>query len=96
MGSCFQVNIPTVDNSELECDEFISSKCVYIKDTKLVVDGKPYPTLNDYIEFLEAENSKLKRANGLVREELSLIKNHFRDIKAEFKTLQRMVKNLNV
>lgn len=96
MGSCFQVNIPTVDNSELECDSFISSKCVYLKDTKLVVDGKPHPTLNDYIEFLEQENSKLKKANLLVREELSSIKGHFRDMKAEFKTLQRMVKNLNV
>ena len=27
---CGQVNVPEVDNTALECDEFISSKCVVI------------------------------------------------------------------
>ena len=31
--NCNQVNMPTVDNTELECDFFIDSTCVIVKET---------------------------------------------------------------
>ena len=31
--NCNQVNIPTIDNTELECDFFIDSTCVIVKET---------------------------------------------------------------
>ena len=32
MGECTQINIPTVDNSDIKCDEFYYSECVIIDE----------------------------------------------------------------
>ena len=55
MGSnigCGQVNIPTVDNTELECDDFISSTCIEVKQLCSKIGNIQGDSLDKFIEKL--------------------------------------------
>lgn len=95
-ASCLQGSVPQVDNTELECDEFVSSKCVYLKDADFKVDGKPYPTLNDYLIHVDNIVKDLKKSNVMLLNELDSVKAKLRDVNAEMKTIQRRITNVQV
>lgn len=95
-ASCIQGSVPTVDNTELECDEFVSSKCVYLVDADFSVDGKPYPTLNDYLMYVDNLVKELKKSNVKLMTELDSTKAKMRDINAEMKTIQRRITNVQI
>lgn len=94
--NCIQASRPKVDNSELECDDFISSKCVYIKDIDLSVEDNPYPTLNDYILHLEKENYLLRRSNANLKQEVASLNNKFNKFVSRFDIIERRVSNIKM
>ena len=49
-NNCNQVNIPTIDNTELECDFFIDSTCVIAKETCKKVGNLKGENLDDFIK----------------------------------------------
>lgn len=93
---CGQADKPEVDESQLECDEFVSSVCVYLKGTNVRVDDKPYPNLNDYILFKDKELYDLRRSNTLLTKELNLVKSEMRRLLSDIKKLNIRVDNIKV
>lgn len=92
MGKCGQVNIPAVDNSELECDMFISSTCVKVKGTEM--DTCVSPSLTDYIVWLEDNLKELFRVNEKLKQDNNNIKKEMLSVKAEVKMLNAKIDNL--
>ena len=87
---CGQINIPTVDNSEIECDEFISSKCVKIE----------YPfdinisNLNNFFEFFEKTVKELKKSDLSQKMEITNLKNEVKNMKTDINVLKKSVSDL--
>lgn len=55
INTCGQVNIPTVDNTSIECDDMLSSKCVVIKKYCKKVGNLEGETLDDFVGRLCAK-----------------------------------------
>lgn len=56
MKPCKQINIPSVDNSELPCEEYTNSKCVQViglsSEIRTYFGLGPTPTLNEVMESI--------------------------------------------
>lgn len=61
--TCGQVNIPTVDNSHDECEDFTKSSCVHVNRKSAFINNVPDEDLNVYLEQLE--NKLLKMQNTI-------------------------------
>lgn len=88
---CGQVRIPTVDNTELECDEYISSKCVRLKYNSILTEDVDVPLLyhfvkkfDEYVKDRDLEIRKLQVEN-------KKLSNEVRKIKRDFSTLKSFV-----
>ena len=88
---CGQINIPTVDNSEIECDEFISSKCVKIE----------YPfdinisNLNNFFVFFENTVKELKKSYSSLKIENLNLKNEIKTNTSDINFLKKRISGLN-
>jgi hypothetical protein len=56
MKTCQTTTIPTVDNTELECEDFHNSKCVQMielpNDINIYFGWGDTPTLNEVVEYI--------------------------------------------
>ena len=56
MKPCKTINIPTTDNTELECEDFVNSKCTLIigldPGVRTYFGLSETPTLNEVLETL--------------------------------------------
>lgn len=77
---CNQVSIPEVDNTQLECDEFVSSTCITVKRISSKVKNLEGENLDKFIERLNYK--------------LSLMDNTIYRMTQEIKTLKQKVKTL--
>ena len=92
MGKCGQINIPTVDNSELECDMFISSTCVKVKGSEM--DICVSPSLTDYIGWLENKLKEILRVTDKLKQDNDNLKKEMLSVKTEVKMLKAKIDNL--
>lgn len=68
MENCRQVNIPTVDNTNQECEILLSSKCVVIDyDSTIFRTMNNHPSLYDFISNMESVIKDLRRTNKLLK-----------------------------
>lgn len=68
---CGQINIPKVDNTPIECDEIISSKCVNADKESIILGLVGTESMYDFLDKLEIlfkkqnkELSNLKTQNN--------------------------------
>ena len=92
MGKCGQINIPTVDNSEMECDMFISSTCVKVKGTEM--DTHVSPSLTDYGGGLAKTFKEWFRATEKLKQDNNNIKQEMLAVKSEVKMLKAKIANM--
>ena len=59
-NNCGQVNIPTVDNSQDECDYIISSKCVIVNRRSTFIRNMPGHDLDEYLQLLDDKINKMQ------------------------------------
>ena len=61
MGECTQINIPTVDNSAIKCDEFYYSDCVIIDEIYNKIGNLEKENLNSFFFFFNNKISILEQ-----------------------------------
>ena len=64
---CGQVVVPTVDNTSLECDEFVGSKCVKVDYNSTFFDGIVEPTLYDFFEQFEKNIKRFQKIRFITK-----------------------------
>lgn len=77
---CNQVSIPEVDNTQLECDEFMNSTCINVKQ------------ISNKVKNLEGEN--LDKFIDRLNYKLTLIDNNLYSMTQEIKVLKERIKIL--
>lgn len=70
---CGQVNVPTVNNNELECDEFTNSTCVKVKQICTKVGNLEGENLDKFIERLCFKLSKMDNAIIALKDRIKLL-----------------------
>lgn len=73
MSNCKPVNIPTVDNTELPCGEYINDECI-IREEPILFIGSP-------------ENSSLETIINLMVEKMKKQQQLIINLRAEIETL---------
>jgi len=73
MAECKKVNIPRVDNTELECEEFFKAECLYITSLK--------QELKDY--FLLPETAPVTEVLESVMEAIKEIRSRLTNLESE-------------
>ena len=88
---CGQVSTPTVDNTELECDSFTSSKCVKVE----YPFGITISNLNDFFELFEKSNKELKKSYTSLKGDILNLKQELKQHKTDINVLKKRVSDLN-
>lgn len=57
--SCGRVNIPKVDNSQMDCDGFVLDTCV------VVTDGYPYIGIDENVSLKDVFNAMINKIKDL-------------------------------
>ena len=78
--NCNQVNIPTVDNTELECDFFIDSTCVIVKETCKKVGNLKGENLDDFIKRICLKFSKFENEIYALKQDVKVLKNKIKNL----------------
>ena len=69
-----QVNIPTVDNTQLECDEIISSTCIVVKEYCKKVGNLEGENLDQFIGRLCAKLAVMDNKIYLLTQEVERLR----------------------
>ena len=72
---CSQINIPQVDNTNIECDEFMYSTCIIVKQLCSKVKNLEGENLDKFIERLCNKISKIDNELYLLNQEIKSLKN---------------------
>ena len=91
---CGQVVVPTVDNTSLECDEFVGSKCIKLEYNSTFFDGIVEPTLYDFFEQFEKILKDFKKTNLSQKIEITNLKNEAKNIKTDINVLKKSISDL--
>ena len=91
---CGQVVVPTVDNTSLECDEFVGSKCVKVDYNSTFFDGIVEPTLYDFFEQFEKILKDFKKSDLSQKMEMTNLKNEVKNMKTDINVLKKSVSDL--
>ncbi len=75
MKNCTQVNIPTVDNTQNECEYIIDSKCVSVSRRSPKLKNIIGEDLNKYFELLDKKLSQLENMIIQIKKEQDIIIN---------------------
>lgn len=71
---CNQVNIPEVDNTQIECDEFMDSTCITVKQISSKVKNLEGENLDKFIDKLNSKLSLIDNVNYQLRQEIKILK----------------------
>ena len=71
---CNQVNIPEVDNTQIECDEFMDSTCITVKQISSKVKNLEGENLDKFIDKLNSKLSLIDNVNYQLRLEIKILK----------------------
>lgn len=77
--SCGQVNIPQVDNS-VNCDDFITSECIIIKQLCSKIGNKEGENLDKFIELLCFKISKMDNQIFNLKKEIESLKTQIENV----------------
>ena len=75
MKNCGQVSIPKIDNTQLECDEFLNSSCVIIKQQCKKIGNLEGENLDRFIERLCNRLSKFDNEIYDLNQQIKILKN---------------------
>lgn len=76
MGDCTQTNIPEVDNTLPECDEFISTECVIMDEAIPFIGSEEDSPLKDVILLMIEKMKKQQRLINNLRSEIETLLNN--------------------
>ena len=74
MGECTQINIPTVDNSDIKCDEFYYSDCVIIDEIYNKIGNLEKENLNTFFNRLNNKISQMDNKISILEQEILNLK----------------------
>ena len=74
MGECTQINIPTVDNSAIKCDEFYYSDCVIIDEIYNKIGNLEKENLNSFFFFFNNKISQMNNKISILEQEILSLK----------------------
>lgn len=60
---CNQVNIPTTDNTDIPCEEYVNAECVIVPDAIPFIGSTDNDSLDDVIALLVA---KIKQQQQII------------------------------
>lgn len=78
--NCNQVSIPTIDNTELECDYFTESTCVIIKKICKQIGNLEGESLDKVIERICLKFSKFENEIYSLNQDIKVLKNKIKNL----------------
>lgn len=91
--SCGHVNIPRVDNNELECDYFVSSKCIKMGGVFDFMKSKKDPSLFDFFEEFSMIIKNIEKANFKLNSDILKLQDEIRGLKTDIKYIASKIKS---
>ena len=77
---CNPVNIPQVDNTQLECDDIFLSTCINVKQISNKVKNKEVENLDKFIERLNNKLSLIDNVNYKLIQEVKVLKEKIKNL----------------
>lgn len=78
---CGQVIIPTVDNSELDCPDFVKSKCVKLNFKSIYLTDIKDPSLYDFLVKFDNIIKDLRKDNIYILNKISNLEREIEKLK---------------